>query len=535
MSDSQITIFYSWQSDLPGNETRNIIQDSIKDVVRLLRDTVDIEADRDTKGEYGSPDIAKTIFSKIDNCDIFIADVTAVCKYEMTDKDGDVKNKYIPNPNVMLELGYATSIVGWENVICVLNSDYGNPEDMPFDIASRRLTPFSLKDGKSKGEVKRYIKGVIQDTVENILENGKRVKSGFSDLRLGCFVDCAVSNSVHPIEISNSVSFVKHRTQIVDECLKLVEIIRSIKITEPSELKSAEEEKHTDEENSSGTTAISKADGSVLTPVTTPLKFNLFKLHRVIIKDEDKEAIITLCKKYLDLDISQDTDFFNIGNLETQHNLLSYSYEGTEDEENKYDSINMLEYNLHRIQMLDCYVTTFDGLLLIPLVIENLSTVYDEAIDIHISVETDKVEVIKPSKYLLLPDMQGLESCIVEDDIIKELLLMPETSDISYDYDITNSIADTQAQIRARFNASSINGNPKYDADDYEREISKYIASPVDGSDSDFKFSISSLRAKERKWIGPAILLRAKEEKFDISYTIKSKHSDGTLSGKIKL
>lgn len=61
------------------------------------------------------------------------------------------------------------------------------------------------------------------------------------------------------------------------------------------------------------------------------------------------------------------------------------------------------------------------------------------------------------------------------------------------------------------------------------------IASPVDGSDSDFKFSISSLRAKERKWIGPAILLRAKEEKFDISYTIKSKHSDGTLSGKIKL
>lgn len=38
MSDSQITIFYSWQSDLPGSETRNIIQDSIKDAVRLLRD-----------------------------------------------------------------------------------------------------------------------------------------------------------------------------------------------------------------------------------------------------------------------------------------------------------------------------------------------------------------------------------------------------------------------------------------------------------------------------------------------------------------
>ena len=84
MSDSQITIFYSWQSDLPGSETRNIIQDSIKDAVRLLRDTVDIEADRDTKGEFGSPDIAQTIFSKIDDCDIFVADVSAVCRYEAT-------------------------------------------------------------------------------------------------------------------------------------------------------------------------------------------------------------------------------------------------------------------------------------------------------------------------------------------------------------------------------------------------------------------------------------------------------------------
>lgn len=27
MSDSEITIFYSWQSDLPGSDTRNIIQD----------------------------------------------------------------------------------------------------------------------------------------------------------------------------------------------------------------------------------------------------------------------------------------------------------------------------------------------------------------------------------------------------------------------------------------------------------------------------------------------------------------------------
>ena len=58
MKNTEIRIFYSWQSDLPNSETRGLIQDSISSAVKMLRDTVEIEADRDTKGEYGSPDIA---------------------------------------------------------------------------------------------------------------------------------------------------------------------------------------------------------------------------------------------------------------------------------------------------------------------------------------------------------------------------------------------------------------------------------------------------------------------------------------------
>ena len=537
MSDSQITIFYSWQSDLPGSETRNIIQDSIKDAVRLLRDTVDIEADRDTKGEFGSPDIAQTIFSKIDDCNIFVADVSAVCRYEATDKDGNKKVKYMPNPNVMLELGYATHVVGWDNVICVLNADYGAPEDMPFDIASRRLTPFSLKDGKSKGEIKRYIKGVIQDTVENILENGKRVKTGFSDLRLGCYDDGSISNMLHPIEVSNSVSFVKHKTQILDESLKLVEQIRSMKITEPSELLNTEAASNADEKQTSNATAIIRKDGSVLTPVTSSLKLNLFKLQRVHFKDEDRNTIIELCKNYLGIDIYEDTDFFNIGNLERKYDLMSsYSYEGTKDEENKYNSIMMLENNLHRVRMLDWYVTTFDGLFFIPLAIENASKVYDEDVDVYVKINKGVVEVIIPSKELINPDMRGLEGLIYEEDVIKELLMMPESSDISYDTDISytlaDSLAESQALVRAQFSGAGINGNPRYNSDDYGREIIKYIAMPkAKSNDIEFEFSIGSLRAKEKKWLGPALLINPLTDKFHIEYSIKSKNSDGDLSG----
>lgn len=536
MSNSQITIFYSWQSDLSGSETRNIIQDAIKDAVKLLRDTVDIEADRDTKGEYGSPDIAQTIFSKIDDCDIFIADVSAVCQYETTDKDGNKKVKYMPNPNVMLELGYATHVVGWENVICVLNADYGAPEDMPFDIASRRLTPFSTKDGKSKGEIKRYIKGVIQDTVENLLENGKRVKTGFSDLRMGCYVDGTISKFLYPIEISKSAAFVKHREQIIEECLQLIEQIKSIKITEPSELLSEAEGKNTNVEKDVEETSIIRKDGSVLTPIKNSLTLNLFKLQKVTIKDDDKKSIITLCKDYLGMDISDEIEFFNIGNLERKNDLLlSYTYEGTEEEELKYDKIMEFEYKLHRIQMMDWYVTTFDGMLFIPLAIENASTVYDEDIDIHIIIQENDAEIIYPSKKLINPDMQGSEGVIFEEGILRELLLMVETSDISYDSDISYSIADSlvgnQKSIGAYFDTGGINGNPRYDEEDYEREISKYIAMPNSDSKSEFEFTISSLRPKEKKWLGPALLIKPLKDSFDIKYSIKSKHSDGNLSG----
>ena len=529
MADSQITIFYSWQSDLPGSDTRNIIQDSIKDAVCLLQDTVDIEADRDTKGEFGSPDIAQTIFSKIDNCDIFVADVSAVCQYETIDKNGNKKIKYTPNPNVMLELGYAAHVVGWDRVICVLNSDYGAPENMPFDIASRRLTPFSLKDGKSKGEVKRYIKGVIQDTVENVLENGKRVKSGFSNLRMGGYDNGVISDILRPTEISKAPLFVKHKEQVLEECFALIEQIKKMEITNPSELHSVEEEN----DSAKDETNIICEDGTVLTPIKNSFKLNLFQRHRVIVKDKDKKAIIDLTKVYLGVDLSNNKEFFSVGNLEMKTELSgATSYYGTQEEKDKYDRIIELECGLYRVEMMDRYVTTFDGMLFLPLAIENVSAVYDEDVDIHINIKGD-VDIIRPSKKLINPEMQGLEGLIYEEDIIKELLMMPETADISYDtdisYNISDNLAESQAAVRAHFSEAGINGNPRYNSDDYGREISKYIAIPI--TDSEFEFSIGTLRAKEKKWLGPALLISSSVEKLDIEYIIKSRYSDGNLAG----
>ena len=122
-------IFYSWQSDLLGSNAKNFIRDCIDEAIDLAQESEAIEAVRDeaTTGTTGSPNIVTTLFSKIDDCDLFIADLSLCFT-------GDQRNEMkSPNPNVLFELGYAVKAIGWERVICLCNIDYG--DKYPFDIA----------------------------------------------------------------------------------------------------------------------------------------------------------------------------------------------------------------------------------------------------------------------------------------------------------------------------------------------------------------------------------------------------------------
>lgn len=535
MENPEITIFYSWQSDLPGGQTRGLIQESIKDAVKLLRDTVDIEADRDTQGQFGSPDIAQTIFSKIDSCDIFIADISAICQYPVVVKEGKPtgKVKLMPNPNVMIELGYATQVIGWENVICILNVDYGELENMPFDIVNRRLTPYSLKGGQSKGNVKKHLRGIIQESVENILQNGKRVKSGFSHLKVGCYQSGEMVTEILPLEIAQSLTFTEHRQKVIAECVKLLHEIREIKIDDGEDFLPEQ----TMESGNVSREIVGTQEW--MTPVGVPsiVGFDLFKATAVEIKDEDKLSTIKLCQQYLGEDLSGESDFFDIGALKRKAEFginTTYHYEGTEEEKNKYDKIEELQFRLNRLELWDWYVTTFDNMVCVSLAVSNISSVFDEDVDIYVKIQPEDANVILPSKDLINPEMSGLEGIIVEKEILGELFQMFVSSDINYDEDISYTIEDAHAAIGAQFTTAGINGNPRYDEDDYERELLKYIAQPISTDDSVFLFTLQSLRANEKKWLGPTILLKPLTDEFEITYFIKSKYSDGTLSGRLK-
>lgn len=134
----QCVVFYSWQSDHPNSVNRGLIQDALEKAAKEIRDDdsilVDPVVDRDTVGVPGSPDITATIFSKIDKAQIFVCDVTIVNQHS---------HREAPNPNVLIELGYAIRALGPDRIVMVMNTAFGGPELLPFDLRNKRVLVYS--------------------------------------------------------------------------------------------------------------------------------------------------------------------------------------------------------------------------------------------------------------------------------------------------------------------------------------------------------------------------------------------------------
>jgi hypothetical protein len=133
-------IFYSWQADTASACGKNLVSRALGDAIEALNVDADVEAaaresrderialDQDTSGEPGSPPIVETIFGKIDRAAAFVSDLTFVAARS----DG----RLMPNPNVLLEHGWALKSLSWRAVISVMNIAHGHPKDhsLPFDL-----------------------------------------------------------------------------------------------------------------------------------------------------------------------------------------------------------------------------------------------------------------------------------------------------------------------------------------------------------------------------------------------------------------
>ncbi|MEI8703410.1 hypothetical protein [Mesorhizobium sp. ISC15] len=142
-------VFWSWQSDTPGKIGRFLIRDAILAAIEQLQVAPDVEdADRqelrealhldsDRQGVPGSPDLALTIFRKIEAAGVVVADVTPVGEAPAkVDSTGQqiAPPKKLMNPNVAIELGYALHALTDQKLIMVCNEHYGVRDDLPFDL-----------------------------------------------------------------------------------------------------------------------------------------------------------------------------------------------------------------------------------------------------------------------------------------------------------------------------------------------------------------------------------------------------------------
>jgi hypothetical protein len=122
------------------------------------------ELDHDTKGTPGMADIAAEILSKIAQSAVFVADVTPV--------GTTIAGKALPNPNVMIELGYALQKPGWRQMIGVLNIAEGwKQADLPFDLRNRRVMSYFLKADANAVEKRNAKSKLVADLSEAIKTN----------------------------------------------------------------------------------------------------------------------------------------------------------------------------------------------------------------------------------------------------------------------------------------------------------------------------------------------------------------------------
>jgi hypothetical protein len=167
------TVFYSWQSELANNTNRGFIGTALEKATKAIRDDATVEhaprLDSDTQGVPGAPDIGATIFEKVASASVFVADVSLVQRG--VDYEGK-ETRRCPNPNVLVELGYAIGKLGWSRVVMVVNEHYGEVKELPFDLQKKKcLTYRAAPEEEMKAPERNALGRTLEAAVRLILDN----------------------------------------------------------------------------------------------------------------------------------------------------------------------------------------------------------------------------------------------------------------------------------------------------------------------------------------------------------------------------
>ena len=134
------TVFYAWQSDTEQNYNRHLIRKALDMAAEAISADPSVAAqviiDSDTQGVAGEPHVTQELLRKISEAEFFAPDLTFVGRTD--------RGKLLPNPNVLIEYGYAMRVKPTTARMSIMNTEYGPPEELPFDRGFLRF-PITYK------------------------------------------------------------------------------------------------------------------------------------------------------------------------------------------------------------------------------------------------------------------------------------------------------------------------------------------------------------------------------------------------------
>jgi hypothetical protein len=149
-------VFWSWQFDTPAETGRHFVRNVLGDAIAVLKEPGEVEEPSEREEALrlervdGASDLAPTIFKKIDQAAVFIADVTLVGERPASAVSATgARPKKLINSNVAIEYGFALRALTEARILMVQNAHYGGRDELPFDHKEKpiqfRLPPDATK------------------------------------------------------------------------------------------------------------------------------------------------------------------------------------------------------------------------------------------------------------------------------------------------------------------------------------------------------------------------------------------------------
>ena len=522
-------IFYSWQSDLPGNRTRYFIRECIDYAISIVQqaDSIDALRDEATAGETGSPDIVTSIFRKIDECDLFVADLSLCFSSDTETHEG----KRSPNPNVLIELGYAAQSLGWERIICFCNEEYGQINQLPFDVQHNRIHGYSLtNESRSRKDVIREQAEFIIHDVCALREQLPRSMQRGAYHVVGAF--CAESASVEPnlVPMSLYERMDSAKSQLLSQTARsLFDDITHLSQQMAEEKRRAEEAKKSDEEIARNLRQ--------LVPGISKLNEVIASLTEASISSQDqfsKPVVAEIAEQVTDwleqlLDLKPGDGFFDFGSLRKSEisPMFGATYSGTDLEKAKYDKYIDLCRALFNLWLRTEYIKTFDEMLFFPIAIQNKSATTDQNLRVVISL-LEGTPVVPDSSLIV----QRIARYADQDEIsglIEELFSLPASEHIEAESVPFNSPRVSLPKVHLTPYGSIETDSES--GEQYADKLTEYIMTPA--GKSYYSFEVSALRPGECRWLCCGILVRPANHRVSLQYKVLSTYAGGEITGNL--